>query len=76
MVAGLMGADVLINGGRESLRDRGLYLPVLEITHCHRSLTGHLIRMTMHSCMCPVSICMATGQAQMTFDHTVNKNYF
>ncbi len=26
MVAGLMGADVLINGEKESLRDRGSYL--------------------------------------------------
>ena len=26
VVAGLMGADVLINGGKECLRDRGLYL--------------------------------------------------
>ena len=50
-------------GGGESLTH---VHAVLEITHCHWSLTGHLIRMTMHSCMCPISI---YDQAQMTFDH-------
>ncbi len=40
---------------------------VLEITHCHRSLTGRLIRMTVHSCVCQV------GTKLMTFDHNKNQ---
>ena len=49
---------------RQALRIGECTHTVLEITHC-RSLTGRLIRMTMHS--------YVYDQAQMKFDRTVNK---
>ena len=50
---------------------------VLEITHCYRSLTGPFIRMTIHAFLYVfLNVSGQYDQAQMTFDHTVNKKLF